>query len=161
MPLVEIIHFSVELLLDSHAPHTTVDDTIQNVAKVLNGVKIPPNFALGTQVQDKGTVQITSEWDGVQDYANIEATPGYGSFINSVRNFCGKPDDIFHIALNRSAFGPEGAAAAPIVEFVLNYFQRRVSHRSSRSKSKRILYGLTASTVRARKEISAGRLAGC
>ncbi|KFY96202.1 hypothetical protein V500_02550 [Pseudogymnoascus sp. VKM F-4518 (FW-2643)] len=122
MALVEIIHFSVEPLLDSHAPRTTVDDTIQNVAQVLKGVKIPQNFALGTQVQDKGTAQITSEWDGVQGYANIEATPEYGSFINSVRNSCGKPDDIFHVALNRSVFGPEGAATAPVVEFVQNYF---------------------------------------
>lgn len=122
MALIEIIHFSAEPLLDSHAPRTTVDDTIQNVAKVLKGVKIPQNFALGIQVQDKDTVQITSEWDGVQGYANIEATPEYGSFINSVRNFCGKPGDIFHVPLNRSAFGPDGAATAPIVEFVQNYF---------------------------------------
>lgn len=122
MALIEIIHGSAEQLFDSRALGTTVDDTIKNASKVFKGVKPPQNFALGTQVQDKGTFQITSEWDSVQDYTNIKATPEYGSFINSVRNFCGKPDDIFHVALNRSTFGPEGAATAPIVEFVQNYF---------------------------------------
>lgn len=122
MTLIEIIYFNAEPPPDSHAPRTTVEDTIQNAANGLNKVKIPQNFALGTQVQDKGTIQITSEWDGVQDHANLEATPEHRSFINSLRDSCGKPDNVLHVPLNRSAFGPDGAATGPVVEFVQTYF---------------------------------------
>lgn len=122
MTLIEIIQFNAEPLLDSHTPRATVEGTIQNAANSLKGVTIPQHFSLGIQVQDKGTIQIISEWNGVQDHANLEATPEYRSFINSVRNSCGTPDNIFHIPLNRSAFGPDGAATGPVVEFVQNYF---------------------------------------
>lgn len=122
MALIEITQFNAESSLDPHALRTTVDYTIQNAANALKGVKFSQQFAIGTQVQDKGAIQIISEWDGAQDYATLEATVEYGSFINSVHNSCGKPDNIFHVPLNRSAFGPQGAATAPVVEFVQNYF---------------------------------------
>ncbi|OBT63332.1 hypothetical protein VE03_07267 [Pseudogymnoascus sp. 23342-1-I1] len=122
MALIEIIHFIEKSLPDSDVPRTTVDDKIQNATKALKGVKNPQHFALGTQVQDKATIQIISEWDSDQDHKTLEATSEYSSLINSVRDFCGKPDSIFHVPLNRSAFGPDGAATAPVVEFVQNYF---------------------------------------
>lgn len=122
MAVTEIIHFGAEPLLDAHAPRTTVDDTIQKAVKALKGLKTPQHFVLGTQVQDKGAVQITSEWDGVQDYVNFETTPEFSSFIRSVRSFCGEPNNIFHVALDRSAFGPDGPATANVVEFVQTYF---------------------------------------
>jgi hypothetical protein len=122
MAVAAIIQFSAEPLLDVHAPRTTVDDTIQKAFKALKEVKALKHFVLGTQVQDKDAIQTTLEWDGVKDYLNFEAAPELGSFIRSVRSFCGEPQNIFHVALNRSVFGPGGPATANVVEFVLNYF---------------------------------------
>ena len=56
MPVAEIMLFS---------PPTTLDDIIEKAVKALKGVKTPQHFVLGTQVQDKGALQIMSEWDGV------------------------------------------------------------------------------------------------
>lgn len=122
MALIEIIHISAEPLPDSHTLRTTADHTIRNAAKALKGVNYPQHLTFGTHVQEKGNVQITSEWDDVQDHTNFEATPEYRFFIDSVRSSCGKPGDIFHVSLNRSAFGPNGPATAQVVEFVQNYF---------------------------------------
>ena len=119
MAITEIIQFSVEL--DAQAPHTTVDNTIQKAAKALKGVKTPQHFVFGTPIQDKGAVQITSEWDGVTDYANFEASPEFSSFISTLRSTYGSPQSIFHVALDRSAFGA-GLATAPVVEYVQTSF---------------------------------------
>ncbi|KFZ11349.1 hypothetical protein V501_04807 [Pseudogymnoascus sp. VKM F-4519 (FW-2642)] len=118
----ELMLYNAKPSLDSHALRTTINDTIQNAANALKGVKIPQYFALGTQVQDKRSVQITSEWDGIQNYTNLEATSEYSSFTDSVCNSCGKPDDIFHVVLSRPAFGSDRPVAAPVVEFVQSYF---------------------------------------
>lgn len=72
MVLTEIIHFRAESLPDALSPSTSVDDTVQKAVKALRGVNTPQHFVLGTKVQDKSAVQITSEWDGVQDYANLK-----------------------------------------------------------------------------------------
>jgi hypothetical protein len=111
MALIEIIHFS-----------TKAEDTIQKAANALKGLKHPQHFALGTQIQNNSTIQITTEWSSVQDLATLQATPEHKSFINSVRNFCGNPDAIFHVPLPHSAFSPDGPATAPVVEFVQSYF---------------------------------------
>lgn len=122
MAITEVIQYGAEPLLDAHAPGTTVDNTIQKAVKALKGMRIPQHFVLGTQVQDKGAVQITSERDGVQDYVNDETTPEFSSFVRSVRTFCGEPLNIFHVALERSAFGPDGPATTNVVEYVQTYF---------------------------------------
>lgn len=122
MAITEIIHFGTEPLLDVHAPGTKVDDTTQKFVKALKGVTTPQHFVVGTQVQDKGAVQITSEWDSVQDYVHFETTAEFSSFIRSVRSFFREPHNIFHVALNRSAFGSDGPATANVMEFVQSYF---------------------------------------
>ena len=122
MVVTEIIQFGAEQLFDAHESRTTVDDRIQKTAKTLKGVKALQHFVLGTQVQDKGAIQITSEWNGAKDYVNFETTAEFGSFIKSVRSSCGEPHSIFHVALNRSAFGSDGPATANVVEFVQSYF---------------------------------------
>jgi hypothetical protein len=122
MPVTEIIHFGAEPLLELQAPRSTVNDTIHKAVKALKEVQSPKHFVFGTQVQDKGAVQITSEWDGVRDYMNFETTPEFSSFIRSVSSFCGEPQNIFHVALNRSAFGADGPATANVVEYVQSYF---------------------------------------
>jgi heme-degrading monooxygenase HmoA len=104
MAVAEIMHFS---------PPTTLDDTIEKAVKALKGVRTPQHFVIGTQVQDKGALQIMSEWDGVQDYAD---------FGRSVRNICGEPHNVFRVVLDRSAFEADGPAAANVVEFVQTYF---------------------------------------
>lgn len=111
MALIEIIHFSAE-----------AEDTTQKAANALKGVTSPQHFALGTQVQDNNTIQITSEWTGVQDLATLQATPEHKSFITSVGNLCDAPVSIFHVPLHHSAFSPDGPATAPVVEFVQSYF---------------------------------------
>jgi ribosomal protein S16 len=115
MAVTEIIQFGA-------SPSRTVDDTIQKAVKALKGVKSPQQFVLGTQVQDKGAVQITTEWDGIQDYANFAATPEFTSFLKFVSSTYGEPYRIFHVALDRSAFGADGPATANVVEYVQTYF---------------------------------------
>lgn len=114
MAVTQIIHFGVE--------PTTVDETIQKAVKALKEAQTPQNFVLGTQIQDKGAVQFTSEWDGVKDYENFQTTPGFGSFISNLRSAFGELHDIFHVALNRSAFGSDGSATANVVEHVQIWF---------------------------------------
>jgi heme-degrading monooxygenase HmoA len=115
MAVTEIIQFGA-------GPRPTVDDTIQKAVKALKDVKSPQHFVLGTQVQDKGAVQITSEWDGIQDYANFAAIPEFTSFLKSVSSTYGHPHSVFHVALDRSAFGADGPATANVVEYVQTYF---------------------------------------
>lgn len=122
MALIEIIHLGAEPLPDSHTGRITADNIMRNAANALEGVNSTQHLALGTRVQDKDTIQITSEWDDIQDYVMLKATPEYSSFINGVRGPCGKPDDIFHVSLDRSAFGPNGPATAQVIEFVQNFF---------------------------------------
>ncbi|KFX85856.1 hypothetical protein V490_09363 [Pseudogymnoascus sp. VKM F-3557] len=111
MALIEIIQFSAES-----------QNTIQKAANVFKGVKHPQHFALGTQVQNNNTIQITTEWSDAQDLATLQATPEHKSFITGVRNSCGALDSIFHVPLTRSVFGPDGPGTAPVVEFVQSYF---------------------------------------
>lgn len=122
MAITEIIHFGVQPVLDAHPSQTTVDDTFQKAAKALGEAKTPLRFAVGTQIQNQGAVQITSEWDGDQDSVNIENTPERDSFLQSVRSFFGEPCSIFHVTLDRSAFGADGPATANVVEFVQTFF---------------------------------------
>ncbi|KFX94365.1 hypothetical protein O988_06343 [Pseudogymnoascus sp. VKM F-3808] len=111
MALIEIIHFSAK-----------AGDTIQKATNALEGVKNPQHFTIGTQIQNNNTIQITTEWSSVQDLATLQATPEHNSFLNTVRNSCGTSDSIFHVPLTRSAFGTDGPATAPVVEFVQSYF---------------------------------------
>ena len=122
MAIIQIIHFDAVPLLDAPTPRTTVDDTLQNAIRALHGVETPQHFVLGTQIQDKGAVQITAAWDGVQDYSNFKTSPELTSFIKSFRNLYGEPQPIFHVPLNQPAFGPSGPATANVVEYVQVYF---------------------------------------
>lgn len=122
MAVTEIIHFGAESSLDVRAPRKTGDDTIQKVIEAIGEAKGPPHFALGTQIQDERAVQITLEWEGVQNYINFDTTSEFDSFIRTVRNFYGEPQRILHVALSRSAFGPDGPATANVVEFAQSYF---------------------------------------
>ncbi|KAF8856374.1 hypothetical protein BDZ45DRAFT_727537 [Acephala macrosclerotiorum] len=44
------------------------------------------------------------------------------AFIKSLRSFYGEPYSIFHVTLDRSAFGSDGPATANVVEYVQTYF---------------------------------------
>jgi hypothetical protein len=110
MAVIEIIYFSAKPL--------QVANTIQKAVNALKGAKIPRHFVFGTQVQDKGAVQITSELDGV----NVETTPESSSFVNNLRSVYGEPQNNFHVSLSQSAFGPDGPATANVVEYVQTYF---------------------------------------
>ena len=117
MPTTEIIQFGVD--------PATVDATIQKAIQALEGVNHPQAFVLGTQIQDKGAIQITSECDDVQDYtqyASIDTAVEQSSFLGKVRSACGEPQSTFHVALNPSAFLPGGPAMANVVEYAQSYF---------------------------------------
>ncbi|KAE9374705.1 hypothetical protein N431DRAFT_503500 [Stipitochalara longipes BDJ] len=122
MAVIQIIHFGVESSLNQHATSIIVDDRVQKTLKALKGVEEPRHFALGVQVQDKGAVQITLEWTGVQDYMNLASTPEPRTFIESVSVCCGEPQSVFHVSLDKSSFGPDGPATANAVEYVQVYF---------------------------------------
>jgi heme-degrading monooxygenase HmoA len=122
MAIAEIIQFSAESKVDARTLHTTVDDRIQKAVDLVKGASSPKNFVIGAEIQDKGAIQVTSEWEGVQDYANFGTTPEFNSFTKNLRNSCGDPRRIFHVDLARSVFGPDGPATANVVEYVSSYF---------------------------------------
>lgn len=96
---------------------------IQKAVKALDEVNPTRSRAFSTQVPDNGTVQITSELNAAnEDDGNVETTSEFDPFVSSVRSSCGEPRDIFHVALNQSAFGPDGPANANVVEHVQNFF---------------------------------------
>jgi hypothetical protein len=116
MVVTEIARFRLDL-------PSTLDSSIwYKAAAALQSDKVPQYYVLGTEVQNKSTVQITSEWDGYRDYTNFATTPDFTSFIGSVRSLFGAPMDCFHIHFNQSAVGPNGPATANVVEFVRNAF---------------------------------------
>ncbi|KAK5079516.1 hypothetical protein LTR70_006508 [Exophiala xenobiotica] len=80
---------------------SSIDKTIQKAVKSLQE-QAPRHLTIGTQIQDPSAVQITSEW------ASPNVDPSMGRS--------------FHVALNRSAFGPDGPATANVVEFAQSYF---------------------------------------
>ncbi|KAH8680060.1 hypothetical protein BGZ60DRAFT_525249 [Tricladium varicosporioides] len=114
MAVTEIIQFSAE--------PTTVDSTIQRAANSLKSVEAPRHFVIGTQIQDKGAIQITSVWDGIQDPMDFKNTSDFSSYISNLRNSLGDPQVIFHVSLNRSAFVLDGPATANVVEYVQIWF---------------------------------------
>ncbi|KAH8703017.1 hypothetical protein BGW36DRAFT_354456 [Talaromyces proteolyticus] len=113
MVVTEIIDFGGEPL--------NVKNLIRKVAVALEGVKNSQHIAFGTKVQENGA-QILSEWDGAQDGTNPSRIQEYSSFINSVRSSGGELQSLYHVALNRSAFGTDGPATGNMIEYVQNYF---------------------------------------
>ncbi|KAH8810793.1 hypothetical protein F5884DRAFT_668383 [Xylogone sp. PMI_703] len=122
MAIIEIIHLDIESQLAASSPSTAVDNTVRKATETLSKIKPPQPFVFGTQVQDKGTIQITSELDAVQDNVDLETIVESSSFIKALHNACGEPRNIFHVDLSRSAFGPDGLATANVIECVQNYF---------------------------------------
>ncbi|KAG9230975.1 hypothetical protein BJ875DRAFT_134758 [Amylocarpus encephaloides] len=117
MAVAEIIHFP-----STSTNENSADDRIQKAIQALKKVENPQHCVLGTQILDRSAIQITSEWDGIEDYLNFSTTPEFSSFIRSVGNLFGEPRNIFHVALDSPAFGPNGPATANVVEFVQVYF---------------------------------------
>ena len=112
MVVTQIIQFGAEPSLDQQTSSTTLNDKIKKAAKVLKGVNTPGHFILGTQIQDKGAIQVISEW------ADVEHPSEFEKFIKNVSATCGEPQSIFQVSLNRPALGPNGPASANVVEYV-------------------------------------------
>ena len=112
MAVIQIIQLGADSSLDQHTSSTTLDDKIKKITKALEGVKNPQHFVLGIQIQDKNAIQLTSERTGVEDSSDFE------TFIKSVSTACGEPRSIFHVSLDRPAFGANGPATANVVEYV-------------------------------------------
>lgn len=66
--------------------------------------------ALGLQLQDQSTLQLTSE--------STSDSP----LSHSLKSSLGRPSETYTIDLNTSAFAPDGAATAPLTEVVTNFF---------------------------------------
>lgn len=116
MVVTEIVRFGLDL------PSIADNSTWQKAAGALQGDRAPQHYVLGTEVQNKSIVQITSEWDSYRDYTNFANSPEFTSFVGSVRGLFGEPKDSFHVHFDRSAVGPNGPATANVVEYVRNTF---------------------------------------
>ncbi|KEF53521.1 uncharacterized protein A1O9_10496 [Exophiala aquamarina CBS 119918] len=102
---------------------STLDSSIwQKAAVALQNDKTPRYYVLGTEVQNKSTVQITSELDAYREYTKFASTDHCTSFAGSVSELFGAPTDCFHVHFNQLAVGPNGPATANVVEFVRNFF---------------------------------------
>lgn len=122
MTVTEIVKFNAKPGIDSQAPYTNTDRTTEIVTDALKAAKCPEQYVFGTQVQDQSAAQITSEWKGIEDYASFPTDPKFSSFVGSVSSIYGEPREVYHVALNRSAFGVEGPATANVVEYAQSYF---------------------------------------
>jgi hypothetical protein len=104
MAVAEIIHFTAESV--------DPDNLIRKTAQAAGQAK---NITFGTQVQEPVTVQILSEWED-------RDTPEHNSFTSRVSSSGGEIQSIYHVSLNRSAFGTDGPATGKVVEYVKNFF---------------------------------------
>lgn len=109
-------------ILDLSREAFDAESLIRKVAGAFDGVKAPQHIVYGVKVQDKSTIQISSEWDDSQEDTSPISTRDHRSFINRVRESGGELQNVFHVTLNRSAFGANGPATENVVEYVLNYF---------------------------------------
>ncbi|KGO75138.1 hypothetical protein PITC_058080 [Penicillium italicum] len=109
MSVVAVIQFDAK-----SAPSAVVNDKVQ---EALKGVTPRPEFVLGPQIQDQDILQITSE----QNDPGSESKTQSNSLLENL-HILGEPQSIFHIALNRPAFGSNGFATANVTEFALSYF---------------------------------------
>lgn len=117
MTVTEIARFGLDV------PSTSDASIWQKAAVALQGDKTPQHYVLGTEVQNKSTVQITSERDdGHKGYTNPATTPESAACGGSVHSLFGAPKDCFHVHFQQSAVGPNGPATANVVEFVRNTF---------------------------------------
>lgn len=119
MTVTEIIQFTTNNLLNEQ---TNTDSTADDASTALKAAKGPEQYVFGKHIQDQNAVQITSEWEGVQDYTNFKDTPEFKNFVGSVHSSYGEPQEVYHVGLNRSAFGPDGPATANVVEYAQSYF---------------------------------------
>lgn len=115
MASIEIMQFGAGSLLDAHTPSTTIDDLIKKAVEASKGATNPQHhFAIGSQVDNKDIIQVTSVWDESQSDVNLGSTLQESSFSKSMQSY--------HVALDRSAFGTNGPVTANVVEFVQCYF---------------------------------------
>lgn len=89
--------------------HGGADQAIQDAQESTN--ESDDRTVTGLQVQDPSIIQVTSESDG-----------GNSQLQHNLRTICGEPTQTYRVKLNASAFGAEGAAASPFVEYVANFF---------------------------------------
>ncbi|PTU20780.1 hypothetical protein P175DRAFT_0501418 [Aspergillus ochraceoroseus IBT 24754] len=122
MAVAVIIQLDANLFPRTEAPRAALDEKVQGAVRALQEVTPRPDFILGSQQQDQTAIQITYELPilphGVGNEPDLESSP----FLQSVRSLCGEPRNVFHVALDRPVFGPDGPALANVVEFVLSYF---------------------------------------
>jgi hypothetical protein len=109
MSVVAVIQFDAK-----SDPSSVVNEKVQ---EALKGINPRPEFVLGLQIQDQNIFQITSE----QNDPGPESTRQSSNFLKDL-HILSEPQTIFHIALNRPAFGSNGFATANVMEFALSYF---------------------------------------
>lgn len=93
------------------APATGAQEAVQKPLRSLEAAS-SPETVIGTQVQDPNIILLTSE------ASNFEDQP----LFRAIKDLCGQPTSSYQVDLEESALGPGGAASAPYVEFVANYF---------------------------------------
>ncbi|CAG5141391.1 uncharacterized protein ALTATR162_LOCUS923 [Alternaria atra] len=125
MTVTQIIHF--------RAPSASEADSQAHTAvKALKGAKAPENYVLGTQIQDKRNLQLTSEWHDPKAESSKEAD----KYRETVIKTLGNPEKMFHVSFKDgdSAFDNGGPLSSPLVEFVQIYFPASKVTEDFRSK---------------------------
>ncbi|KAK2589555.1 hypothetical protein QQS21_012768 [Conoideocrella luteorostrata] len=101
---------------------TTLEQVERNTSEALKDLEPRPELTIGRQIQNKDIFQITSEWNMTSGSANQDAPSLRKSFVQSVESGYDNSHSVFHVALNRSAFGKDGPATERVVEYVQNFF---------------------------------------
>ena len=115
MATIEVTQFGPQVAIDT-------ESSLAKAVERLQGVKTAQHFVIGAKIQEKGAIQINSSCPDTPDNTNASASPESISFKTAMRSIFGEPRNSFHIALDKSPFGSEGIATAPVVEYVQTYF---------------------------------------
>ncbi|KAF2648713.1 hypothetical protein K491DRAFT_698700 [Lophiostoma macrostomum CBS 122681] len=121
MAITQILQFSKDASSDLDV-WKSVEKLIEKANADLSNTNARYRYAIGTHIQENVVVQVTSEWDDVEVYKNLDANLEYASFVEILRTHFGPPTTQFHITSHRSTFGKDGGATANVVEYVQSYF---------------------------------------
>jgi hypothetical protein len=80
-PPTETMAVTAITSLKTFAP---VDDAVQKLDKALKAINTPAHFVIGTNVQNSGGFQVTSEWTHVQSPSELEASTAFISFLDTM-----------------------------------------------------------------------------
>lgn len=115
MTIISVSQFNAKPQLD-------IKDELRDLAQALQAVDPNQHSVLGTVIQDRNIIQITSEWDHPEDSKKIETTSKYKQFLRIIHDVGSQSAVTFRVSLNAPALGSQGPATANVVEYVQSWF---------------------------------------